>query len=86
VENVFKHGIDKNSHGNSVDITLAVRDGYLYFQTANHIPPVLTAGRSNGFGIRNLAERLRILYGSDFELNTGPLDGRFVASLKFPLK
>ena len=86
VENIFKHGIDKNSHENSVDITLAVRDGYLYFQTANRIPPIQPNKQNNKFGIRNLAERLRILYGSDFELHTGPQDGRFVASLKFPLK
>ena len=85
VENVFKHGIDKNSHGNSVDISLEARDGYLYFQTANRVPPPQSHAPGTGFGIRNLSERLRLLYKTDFELGTETRGDRFIALLKFPL-
>lgn len=85
VENIFKHGIDKTSHINSVEISLADRDGYLYFGTRNRLYPVHSHQGANGFGIRNLEERLRMLYGTDYELRAKKEDGFFTASLKFPL-
>src|SRR5579863_4988418 len=33
VENIFKHGIDKSSKKNSIEISLIHQDGYLLFQT-----------------------------------------------------
>ena len=35
VENIFKHGIDKSSSENKIDISLIHQDGYLLFQTCN---------------------------------------------------
>jgi sensor histidine kinase YesM len=37
VENIFKHGVDKSSSHNMIDISLIQQDGYLLFQTRNHI-------------------------------------------------
>src|SRR6185312_13743582 len=37
VENVFKHGIDKSSSDNKVEISLIQQEGYLLFQTCNRI-------------------------------------------------
>ena len=85
VENIFKHGIDKTSNVNSVDISLTDKDRYLHFQTRNRIHPGHPSGSCNGFGIKNLEDRLRMLYGSDYELSTSEENGYFTASLKFPL-
>jgi sensor histidine kinase YesM len=85
VENIFKHGIDKSSSGNKVELSLVVQDGYLMFQTKNKIPDLPGNAGHNGFGIQNLKKRLEFLYGSNFELNIIEKDGCFTAFLKVPL-
>lgn len=83
VENIFKHGIDKTSPLNSVEITLSSDGSYLRFRTRNKLHSPTSPG--NGFGIKNLRERLRILYGDNFELDTHVKGLYFVAFLSFPL-
>jgi len=85
VENIFKHGIDKSSSDNKIDISLIHQDGYLLFQTCNCIPKTHAQETSHGFGIQNLRKRLTLLYGTQFELNIDQSDKRFVAFLKVPL-
>jgi sensor histidine kinase YesM len=85
VENVFKHGIDKSSSENKVDISLIHQDGYLLFQTRNRMPEKQAQDVSHGFGIQNLRKRLTILYGTEFELNIDQSGHYFTAFLKVPL-
>jgi sensor histidine kinase YesM len=84
-ENIFKHGIDKSSSNNRVDISLIHQDGFLLFQTSNQVPGNQSPGASHGFGIQNLRKRLTLLYGTDFELNVDESDNHFTAFLKVPL-
>lgn len=85
VENIFKHGIDKTSPNNSVDISIRCDGSYLHFRTRNslHNPAAPSAG--TGFGIKNLRDRLQLLYGDDFELSTNAEADYYSAFLKFPL-
>ncbi len=85
VENIFKHGIDKSSSHNIVDISLIHRDGYLSFQTRNYIHEKQVLKESHGFGIQNLRKRLTLLFGTKFELNIDHTDPYFTAFLKVPL-
>jgi hypothetical protein len=85
VENIFKHGIDKSSSDNKIDISLIHQDGYLLFQTCNRIPKTQAQDASHGFGLQNLRKRLTLLYGTEFELNIDHSDKRFIAFLKVPL-
>ncbi|MGZ3752220.1 MAG: sensor histidine kinase [Bacteroidia bacterium] len=85
VENIFKHGIDKSSDYNKIDISLIHQDGYLLFQTRNQIPPAQSQDATHGFGIENLRKRLNLLYGTGFELNIDCTDKHFTAFLKVPL-
>jgi sensor histidine kinase YesM len=85
VENVFKHGIDKSSSTNKIDISLIHQDGYLLFQTSNQIPVNQAQDASHGFGIENLRKRLTLLYGTEFELNVECTGKNFTAFLKVPL-
>src|SRR6201996_3018368 len=68
VENIFKHGIDKSSSENKVDISLIQQNGSMMFQTCNTIHPVASKEQCHGFGIENLRKRLTMLYGDKFEL------------------
>jgi len=84
VENIFKHGIDKSSKKNKIDISLIHQDGYLLFQTSNKKLPK-SQEVSHGFGIENLRKRLNLLYGTAFELNIDCSEHQFTAFLKVPL-
>jgi LytS/YehU family sensor histidine kinase len=85
VENVFKHGIDKSSSDNKVDISLIQQNGSMMFQTCNRIHPVASKEQCHGFGIENLRKRLTMLYGNNFELNIENNSKTFTAFLRVPL-
>jgi len=85
VENIFKHGINKASSENRVELSLVQQDGYLIFQTKNRLYEQLGAAEHTGFGIKNLKKRLELLYGDNFELNIIENGNFFTAFLKVPL-
>ena len=85
VENVFKHGVDKSSSDNKIDISLIHQDNYLLFQTRNRIHDKTGQEASHGFGIENLRKRLTLLYDQRFELNIDQSGEYFTAFLKVPL-
>ncbi|HTJ13900.1 MAG TPA: histidine kinase [Dinghuibacter sp.] len=85
VENIFKHGIDKITGCNRVEMSLTQQNGYLYFRTRNTLNRHADQPQKGGLGLANLQKRLSILYDDDFTLDTVN-DGRyFTATLKVPL-
>ncbi|MGN8071413.1 sensor histidine kinase [Mucilaginibacter sp. SG564] len=85
VENIFKHGINKSSKQNQIDISLVQKGGYLLFSTSNRWFNSTVPTNTNGFGISNLSKRLSMLYGSNFELTTQKNGELYLAFLKIPL-
>jgi len=85
VENIFKHGIDKSSSNNKIELSLIQQEGYLLFETKNYQFDKLGDQEKEGFGIKNLRKRLTLLYGTNFELRTDKTAGCFTAFLKVPL-
>jgi len=85
VENIFKHGIDKISGSNQIRIRVADQEGYLLFETRNSINRHPGKTKPTGLGLKNLRQRLILLYGTDFELNTRDDGHYFTAFLKIPL-
>lgn len=85
VENIFKHGIDKSSKENKVDISLIQQEGNLLFQTCNRIHDKTSKDETHGFGIENLRKRLAMLYGEKFELNIENNGQTFTSFLRVPI-
>jgi sensor histidine kinase YesM len=85
VENIFKHGIDKSSGENKIELSLIQHDSYLVFQTKNRIYDKQSGAEPMGFGIKNLRKRLTLLYNDRFELNVDDTGQFFTAFLKVPL-
>ncbi len=85
VENIFKHGIDKSSSENQIEISLVQQDGFLLFQTKNRLYDKTGTPETTGFGIKNLQKRLDFLYSNRFEMNIDCSNGFFTAFLKVPL-
>lgn len=84
VENIFKHGIDKTSQDNWIEISLEQQGNNLVFKTLNKVHnPV---DYSTGSGIENLRKRLAILYGDQFEMRTADAEGFFMAYFKIPIQ
>ncbi|HVI46513.1 MAG TPA: histidine kinase [Chitinophaga sp.] len=85
VENIFKHGIDKSSTLNQIDISLKEENNQLIFTTKNSLPEQANSHRSGGSGIDNLRKRLDLLYGKNYELKTEKTAAFFTAFLTVPL-
>jgi len=85
VENVFKHGIDKSLKKNQVTISLVQQNDFLLFTTSNQKVDPEPGDQPGGFGIINLTQRLRMLYGDKFELAIDDEGELFTAFLKIPL-
>ena len=85
VENIFKHGIDKTSSSNKINISLVQKDGRLIFTTENTVPDKPLNTPSTGFGIANLRQRLVLLYKTDFDLQVQNKGDVYMASLNIPL-
>jgi sensor histidine kinase YesM len=86
VENVFKHGIDKSSVDNRINLALTRENDRLLFTVENTLPDVPLNPNSTGSGIGNLRKRLILLYQNDFELSTQNNGDIYHAHLNIPLK
>lgn len=85
VENAFKHGINKSSKTNYVDITLAIKSDYVMFEIKNQYLPRQANHPTTGIGIANLQKRLKLLYAHNFTFDTCVENQTFIAYLKLPL-
>ncbi|HZO22982.1 MAG TPA: histidine kinase [Steroidobacteraceae bacterium] len=63
VENAIKHGIAELPQGGVLEIRGIVQDGMLQLSVMNSRPPVILPKAEPGTGLRNAAERLRLLFG-----------------------
>jgi sensor histidine kinase YesM len=85
VENAVKYGIAPRREGGEIAICARCEHNELHLQVTN--PGSLSAkGNSTGVGLRNAAERLRLLFGAraSLELREEP-PGRVIADVVVPL-
>lgn len=64
VENAIKHGIAELQQGGVLRISAEVREGTLLIEVENPRPAAPSQVPSQGIGLRNAAERLRLLFGT----------------------
>ena len=84
IENAFKHGsctIEKCF----VDVDITVKDGKMEFAVKNSIPTKKNPIVSTKIGLKNTIERLRLIYGSDYDLSIEETD-IYTVNLKLQLK
>lgn len=82
VENIFKHGIDKSSTNNKIQLKLIQNGSFLHFTAINNGSAKEPGA---GSGLANLNQRLTILYGNTFEMKIVPTKDSFSASFKIPV-
>lgn len=85
VENVFKHGIDKLRNDNFISLSLSLHQNRLEVIVENRLQEKPLKEISSGTGIRNLKDRLALLYGTDYSLITGESGTNYRAQLNIHL-
>lgn len=85
VENAIKHGISKLSAGGNIGIQAGLKDNYLKIEVTND-GQLKKSSKKEGIGLKNLIERLQILFGQFAELKLENSSMKTVtATLKIPL-
>lgn len=84
VENVFKHGIDKLRKDNFIHILLSMQENRLIVTVENHWVESQKATNSQT-GLRNLRDRLELLFGDNYTLLATQESEIFHAQLNIPL-
>ena len=85
VENAVKHGISDLSQGGVVRLEARAGDGMVTIVVVNSGGLRYETSES-GLGLRNAAERLQLLYGSEASLTLRESDGTTVACVTIPLE
>lgn len=85
IENAFKHGTG-TVESCYVHLSIDVRDRWLNLKLENSIPEKRNKVVSTQIGLKNVTERLQLLYGDEHTLSVGAHGNRFVAQLSLKLK
>jgi len=79
VENALKHGLAAKLGGGEITIRTSTRDARLIIEIEDNgvgIPEDrMSQVFGDGIGISNVHERLRVLYGGDFQMNISSREG-----------
>lgn len=85
VENVFKHGIDKLRKDNFIHLSLSMQQNQLIMTVKNHWADLPEKANKSQTGLRNLRDRLDLLFGDNYTLQATREGEIFHAQLNIPL-
>lgn len=81
VENAFKHGANKTSGESWIKIRLSFFEGQLHFEVKNSFDNPVNHTDNNGIGLKNVKERLELLYPEKHRLAIGNENSIFSVDL-----
>lgn len=84
VENAVKHGISSRKEGGEVRLKTGVREGFLRIEVANN-GDLKLGGESTQLGLKNIRQRLKLLYGENGEFRLFQEGELVVAEVKIPI-
>jgi len=85
IENAIKHGINKRVDGGRIELQSSIIDDQLLLEVRND--GQLIANEPGGLGIKNLKERLQLMYGTKASFSLKNINGSQVsASIQIPLR
>ncbi|MGJ8736828.1 sensor histidine kinase [Zobellia laminariae] len=85
IENAAKHGIANLKEGGTIALKVAKDDENLFITVAN-TGELKIAKDSTQLGLKNIRQRLRLLYGQRASFLLQEIEGGVVASIKIPLE
>jgi LytS/YehU family sensor histidine kinase len=84
VENAFKHGVSYQ-HPSFVHIAFSVEAGRLHFNCVNSRSQRPASSDSGGLGLRNVRQRLDLLFPNDYQLDIQDQADAYAVRLDIPL-
>lgn len=87
LENAVYHGVEPAPEGGLVRVSGRLADGVVELRVENPLPPAGAPPRNgNRIAQDNVRQRLEAFFGKAAGLEAGPVGGRYVAVLRFPLR
>jgi hypothetical protein len=84
VENAVRHEVECHSGPSHIEVEVAERGGSIHIRVSNTASAHTASNPGSGMGLKNIRERLSLLYGEAASLDVLRADGRFHATLKLP--
>ena len=85
-ENAIKYGVYETSDSVEINLTATKSENGLNLLIVNDFDPAAVTSRGNGVGLKNIRERLRIIYGSSQLLTTKRNENEFRVLMEIPDK
>jgi LytS/YehU family sensor histidine kinase len=83
-ENAVKHGVYESTEQVRIHTTASLRDKLLHLEITNNYDPEAIPRKGTGLGLRNIRERLRLIYQNETLLKTTSENNLFKVSLTIP--
>ncbi len=86
VENAIKHGISPLPEGGTVRLEARLENGFVHILVENPVDPDAPKPQGLGIGLKQVRHRLLGRFPEAAAFDSGILDGRFQARLRFPFQ
>lgn len=88
IENAFKHGVAQEIEEAQIELQIAMAGNSLTYKVRNSLPVVASATQmeaKKGIGLKNITQRLQIIYGDKHQFKYTSAAATFEAVLSIPL-
>jgi two-component sensor histidine kinase len=85
LENAIKHGIRQVDGGGTIAVDALVRDGWLHIAVVNPVAREDTPSSGHGVGLKNIRERLAVLYGARARIAWRRGESQFAIEINLPV-
>ena len=85
LENAIKHGIRQVDGGGIITVEAVVRDGWLHVAVVNPVAREDVPASGHGVGLRNIRERLAVLYGARARIAWQRSQTQFAIEINLPV-
>lgn len=85
LENAIKHGIRQVDGGGTIEVDALVRDGWLHIAVVNPTAREDTPSSGHGVGLKNIRERLAVLYGARARIAWQRAESQFSIEINLPV-
>ncbi len=88
VENSIYHGIEPQTSGGVVNVSIMRRNGFVIFTINNPLPQTIPPYRrkGNNMALDNIRQRLKLAYGDKSVMDLRKNDGKYVVSITLPIE
>lgn len=85
-ENAVKHGVYESTEPINIRTECELQDDYLFIKITNNFDADSIAKKGSGIGLKNIADRLKLIYKHDQLIKTTKSNNEFIVRLFIPLK